>query len=137
MLAVAVRGQGSFVVEQEQVIEYADRCGIRPPNTIKYRVVVEGEVADSGFVIEIQEIPRYFQRLYEEQRRSLHSCERVAVDACEFFAKQGFDVRRVYVEIEANTNTIGFASAEWIPDTSAARRRVQAARHNGGEVKEA
>jgi hypothetical protein len=116
MLVVAVDGKGQFAVELEQVEAYADRCGIRPPDTIKYRVRIEGAVSEEGFVIEIQDIPRYFKRLYEEQRKALHSCERVAIDACEFFRVRGYRAQRVRVEIEANTNAIGFASAEWLKE---------------------
>jgi hypothetical protein len=113
MLSVAVRGNGSFGVTNEQVTAFADRCGIRPPDEIAYRVVVEGAVGADGFVIEIQSIPAYFTKLYEDKRQPLHSCERTAVDACEYFRAHGHKTTRVYVEIEANTNAIGFASAEW------------------------
>jgi hypothetical protein len=76
-------------------------------------VVIEGQPDHRGFVLEVTEVTKYFTRRYEQRKKPILSCEQLAIDACRFFARKGHKVRRVRVEIEADTNTVGFASAVW------------------------
>lgn len=124
MLRSMVKGSGRVDLQGGQS-KKPEHCGFGIPSSFKYRVEIWGEInPNTGFVIEVREIPRYFTAQYENTLSPLESCERIAGLACEYFAKKAHLASDVTVEIEANTNTVGFAAARWLMDSGTRTRKV-------------
>lgn len=112
-LRSAVTCEGTFDVIAAQWESVENHCGIDAA-TVRFKVVVCGELDARGFVIDVRDPRDYFHTVYTANRAPLVSCEAIAERAARFFVSCARGPQRIDVEIQAST--YGFATATWTRD---------------------
>jgi hypothetical protein len=84
---ITIEREGSFSARVTH--SRAKQCGSYGTDVFRFRVKITGKVNrlnKNGWLLDNNDIPAYFKRVYSKGVRDLLSCERVVQDACIAFA---------------------------------------------------
>jgi len=99
-----------------------NQCGSVGERRIRYHVAIVGNPSNlnpKGFVLDNNEVQRYFDEKYSKVEGDLPSCELMAMEACEDLAsRSGCPVR---VEVTVGGNPEAGLTAFWTPENGVGR----------------
>lgn len=117
-LVLSVNRKGSFFIDESQCTE--SQCGYNTRRMYEWNVCIEAtdkQLTIERFVIDNNELSKYFNEKYHVEKCKVISCEDVACEAVEYF-KNIFKEKYPFIDLKRIKITISgagesFITAEW------------------------